>query len=172
MGILEKVQVNLPLPLLLKNLSGVLAIGLQPEIYFSGATLDHLPWQEVKKVAQQLSQKNISVTFHAPFMDLSPGAVDDKIREITAFRFNQVMDLVPYFHPRAIIFHPGYDRWRFDDDVALWVTNSLLTWRPLVERAETLAVKLALENVFEENPSILKKLLQAVHSPFLGYCLD
>jgi sugar phosphate isomerase/epimerase len=172
MGILEKVQVNLPLPLLLKNLSGVLAIGLQPEIYFSGATLDHLPWQEVKKVAQQLSQKNISVTFHAPFMDLSPGAVDDKIREITAFRFNQVMDLVPFFHPRAIIFHPGYDRWRFDDDVALWVTNSLLTWRPLVERAETLAVKLALENVFEENPSILTKLLQAVHSPFLGYCLD
>jgi len=172
MDILEKVQVNIPLPMLLRNFSGVLAMGLQPEIYFSGETLDHLPWQEIKKAARQLRQKEISVTFHAPFMDLSPGAVDDKIRQITAFRFNQVMDLVPHFHPRAIVFHPGYDRWRFDGDVALWMKNSLLTWGPLVERAETLSVRLALENVFEENPSILKKLLQAVHSPSLGYCLD
>lgn len=172
MSILQKVQVNLPLPLLLKNLSGVLAMGLQPEIYFSSASLDNLPGQEIRKAARQLRQKNISVTFHAPFMDLSPGAVDDKIRAITAFRFHQVMDLVPYFHPRAIVFHPGYDRWRFDGDVDLWMTQSLLTWKPLVERAEILAVRLALENVFEENPSILQKLLQAIPSPFLGYCLD
>jgi sugar phosphate isomerase/epimerase len=172
MSILQKVQVNLPLPLLLKNLSGVLAMGLQPEIYFGSASLDNLPRQEIREAAQQLGQQNIFVTFHAPFMDLSPGAVDDRIRAITAFRFHQVLDLVPTFHPRAIVFHPGYDRWRFDGDVELWMTQSLLTWKPLVERAESLGVKLALENVFEENPSILQRLLQAISSPCLGYCLD
>ncbi len=172
MSILQKVQVNLPWPMLLKNLPGILAMGLQPEIYFSGDSLDNLPRQEIRKAARQLEQKNIPVTFHAPFMDLSPGAVDEKIRTVTAFRFHQLLDLVPSFHPRAIVFHPGYDRWRFDGDVDLWMTQSLLTWKPLVERAETLAVRLALENVFEENPSILQKLLRAVSSPFLGYCLD
>lgn len=172
MGILEKVQVNLPFPLLLQNLNGVLEMGLQPEIYFSGKTLDNLKKEEVEKVSRKLIQKNISVTFHAPFMDLSPGAVDDKIRQVTVFRFNQVMDLVPYFHPRAIVLHPGYDRFRFDDDVALWMENSLMTWKPLTERAEEFSVRLALENVFEENPSILRKLLKAIDSPYLGYCLD
>jgi sugar phosphate isomerase/epimerase len=172
MALLAKVQVNVPFPMLLENLEGILQRGLQPEIYFSSKTLDHLSWKDVERVSQKLRQKNISVTFHAPFMDLSPGAVDEKIREITASRFSQVMDLVPYFHPRTIVFHPGYDRWRFDSDVALWLENSLLTWKPLAERAEGLSVILALENVFEENPSILWRLLEGIHSPYLGYCLD
>jgi sugar phosphate isomerase/epimerase len=133
MALLEKVQVNLPFPMLLENLEGILQTGLQPEIYFSSKTLDHLSWKEVERVSQKLRQRNISVTFHAPFMDLSPGAVDEKIREVTAFRLSQVMDLVPYFHPRSIVVHPGYDRWRFDSDVALWLENSLLTWKPLAE---------------------------------------
>jgi len=158
--------------MLLQNLDGILDFGLQPEIYFSGVTLDHLSPQDVERVARKLTLKNIPVTFHGPFMDLSPGAVDERIREVTVYRFNQVMDLIPHFHPVAIVFHPGYDRWRFDNDVDLWLEKSLLTWKPLVECAEKLSVKLALENIFEENPSILKRLLEAIDSPYLGYCLD
>jgi sugar phosphate isomerase/epimerase len=169
---LKKVQVNIPFPMLLENLERILALGIQPEVYFSGLTLDHLPWKDVQKASRKLEEKNTSVTFHAPFMDLSPGSVDEKIRQVTAFRFNQVMELVPYFRPRAIVFHAGYDRWRFDGDVDLWLENSLSTWRTLAERAEAHSVRLALENVYEENPSILRKLLEAIHSPYVGFCLD
>jgi len=172
MAVLEKVQVNLPFPMLRENLEEILEMGLQPEIYFSGRTLDLLSQKDVEKTSHKLRHKGVPVTFHAPFMDLSPGAVDEKVREVTAFRFNQVMDLATHFHPRIIVFHPGYDRWRFDGDVATWQENSLATWKPLVERAEGLGMKLALENVFEENPSILKGLLKAIASPYFGYCLD
>ena len=171
-ALLEKVQVNVPFPMLLENLEGILEMGLQPEIYFSGMTLDRLSREDVERASRRLRQKKIPVTFHGPFMDLSAGAVDEKIREVTAFRFSQVMDLVPYFEPRVIVFHPGYDRWRFDSDVALWQENSVLTWKPLAERAEALGVRLALENVFEENPSIFRGLLEAVDSSHLGWCLD
>jgi len=169
---LKKVQVNIPFPMLLENLEHILAMGIQPEVYFSGLTLDRLPWKDVQKASRKLEEKNTSVTFHAPFMDLSPGSVDEKIRQVTAFRFNQVMELVPYFQPRAIVFHAGYDRWRFDSDVNLWLENSLSIWRTLAERAEAHSVRLALENVYEENPSILGKLLEAIHSPYVGFCLD
>jgi len=172
MSILKKVQVNLPFPLLRKNLQGILDLGLQPEIFFSSKTLDQLNREEMSEVSRKLRAKDIFLTFHAPFMDLSPGAEDEKIREVTIGRFNQVLDLVPLFQPKTIVFHPGYDRWRFDSDVDLWLENSLLTWKPLVARAETLSVKLALENTFEENPSILRRLFQAINSPFLGSCLD
>ncbi len=170
--ILKKIQVNLPFPLLVENLEAIPGIGLQPEIYFSSHTLDHLSPQEVERTSRALSEKNIPVTFHGPFMDLNPGAVDEKVRELTLFRFNQVMELVPYFHPQAIVFHSGYDRWRYDDDVDLWLKNSLVAWKTLVKRAETLSVRIALENVFDENPTPLRRLLDTVDSPLLGYCMD
>lgn len=170
--LLPKVQINVPFPLLVKNLEKILDFGLQPEIYFSGATLDHLSWAEVRKTSRELCRKNLSVTFHAPFMDLNPGAVDEKIRELSRHRFEQVLALVPHFRPRAVVFHPGYDRWRYDDDVDLWLEKSLLTWKPLAERAETLSVKLAIENVFEDQPSSLQKLFSALGTPWVGYCLD
>jgi sugar phosphate isomerase/epimerase len=171
-ALLPKVQINVPFPLLVKNLERVLDIGLQPEIYFNAATLDELNWAEVRKASRELGRKNLPVTFHGPFMDLNPGAVDEKIREVTLRRFEQVFALAPFFQPRAIVFHPGYDRWRYDNNVDLWLEKSLLTWKPLAERAETLSVKLAIENVFEDHPSSLRKLFSALDSPWVGYCLD
>jgi len=171
-SLLRRVQVNLPFSLLVEQLDAVLASGLQPEVYFSGFVLDRLSPKDKERASGALRQKKVPVTFHAPFMDLNPGAVDEKVREVTAFRFGQVLDLVPLFHPRAIVLHPGYDRWRYDDDVDLWLENSLLTWKPLVARSESLSVRMALENVFEEKPEVLKRLLDEIDSPFLGYCLD
>ena len=169
---LKRVQVNLPFAMLVEHLEAVLSVGLQPEVYFSGFALDRLSPAEVEKTSAALRGGNVPVTFHAPFMDLNPGAVDERVREVTAFRFEQVLKLVPHFQPRSIVFHPGYDRWRYDDDLDLWRENSLLTWKPLVRKAEALGVKMALENVFEENPEPLRSLLEKVDSPFLGYCMD
>jgi len=170
--LLQRVQVNIPFPMLVENVEAVLAIGLQPEIYFSGFALDRLSWAEVERTSKALRDKNTPVTFHAPFMDLNPGAVDERIREITVLRFRQVLKLASYFHPRNIVLHPGYDRWRYDDDVDLWLKNSLFTWKPLLEEAEALSARLALENVFDENPEPLRRLLDEMNSPYLGYCLD
>lgn len=169
---LSRVQVNLPFPMLLENLETVVEMRLQPEIFFSGRVLDHLAPGDVEKAAQRLGAARIPVTFHAPFMDLNPGAVDDRVREVTLTRCHQLLDLAPSFHPRAVVFHPGYDRWRYDGDADLWLERSLLTWEILVARAEKIAVKMALENVFEENPATLRRLLASVNSPFLGYCMD
>ena len=170
--ILQKIQVNLPFPLLVKNLEAIVEVGLQPELYFNGHTLDHLSPREVERTSRALSKKNIPVTFHGPFMDLNPGAVDERVRELTLFRFRQLMELVPRFHPLAIVLHPGYDRWRYDGDVDLWLKNSLATWKLIIEKAEALPVRIALENVFDENPKPLRRLLEAIDSPLLGYCMD
>lgn len=171
-ALLPKVQINIPFHLLVRNLDRILEVGLQPEIYFNGQTLDQLSFAEVRKTSQELRRKGLSVTFHAPFMDLNPGAVDERIRQATVHRFEQVLALVPFFQPRAVVFHPGYDRWRYDNNLDLWLEKSLLTWKPIVERAEALSVKLAIENVFEDHPSSLLKLFSALDSPWAGSCLD
>ena len=78
--LLKRVQVNLPFPMLVENLDAVLEAGLQPEIYFNGFTLDRLSPAEVERTSESLCGKRVPLTFHAPFMDLNPGAVDERVR--------------------------------------------------------------------------------------------
>lgn len=158
--------------MLVENLGAILDLGLQPEVYFSGHTLDRLSAAEAERTGQALGRHHIPVTFHGPFLDLNPGGIDEKVREVTLFRFGQILDLVPCFQPRTIVLHPGYDRWRYDGDIDLWLKKSLITWKPLAEKAEKLSVRIALENVFDHIPTPLKRLLDEVDSPFLGYCMD
>jgi hypothetical protein len=56
------------------------------EIYFSSNSLDNINDSGITKLKEKLEYKP-SITIHAPFMDLSPGAVDSKVRAVTIERF-------------------------------------------------------------------------------------
>jgi len=105
-------------------------------------------------------------------MDLSPGGVDKKIKEVTLDRFTKVIELALLFKPKTIVFHPGYEKWKFNGNVDLWFKSSLQTWRPLVKEAEALGLTLAIENVFEESPDSLKALLEKIDSTHFRFCFD
>lgn len=105
-------------------------------------------------------------------MDLSPGAVDIKIRKTTRERLFEFLRIAALFAPKLIVFHPGYNKWFFDGNVKLWLENSLTTWLPIVEVAEEMGIPLAVENIFEEEPSSLLQLLTAVNSPLFNFCFD
>lgn len=166
------VQVNVPYPMLLERIDFVAEKGIHPEIYLSGTDLDRCREEDLERIARHLGQKKLEVTLHGPFMDLSPGGVDPKIKEVTFERLSRTIEVAQILRPKVIVFHPGYDRWRFDGDVRLWLESSLDTWRPLVKRAEAVGVTLALENVFEETPESLQALLKKIDSPSLGFCFD
>jgi sugar phosphate isomerase/epimerase len=166
------IQVNIPWRMLLQNLDFVLDKRINPEIYFSGDALDTCREADMRRVAEALSSRGLSTTVHAPFMDLSPGGMDSKIKSATIERLHQTISTAALFAPNMITFHPGYNRWVFDGDVPFWLDSSLATWRPIVERAEKLNLYLALENVFEEEPSGLQRLIEGIGSPHLGFCYD
>ena len=168
----KRIQVNVPYRMLLDQLDFVVEKELNPEIYFNGEALDNYREADLLKINTALSQKGLSVTIHAPFMDLSPGGVDSKIKNATIERLNQTLDVAAFFQTRMIIFHPGYNKWFFDGNVELWLESSLKTWEPLVVKAETIDVPLAIENIFEEEPSSLEKLISAIDSPYFNFCFD
>ena len=109
---------------------------------------------------------------HGPFMDLSPGAADEAIRHATVERFRQTLQVATYLKPAVVVLHAGYDDRRFDGDVELWLSQSLKTWEPLIRKAEVMGAVIALENVFEENPFAMGKLMDAFPSKHFGVCLD
>jgi sugar phosphate isomerase/epimerase len=144
---------------------------LNLEIYFGSAVLDSISTDEIKGLRDMLDYRP-SLSIHAPFMDLSPAAVDSKVRRATVERFSHVFDIAETLRPKTVVFHSGYEKWKYALDVGLWLEKSLLTWRPLHERALSLGVKIAIENIFEDGPSNLKLLMEHMGSAAFGICFD
>jgi sugar phosphate isomerase/epimerase len=166
------VHINVPYSMLLHRIDFAIENRIHPEIYFSSDDLDALQEKEVNDLAETLHRGELEITLHGPFMDLSPGGVDRRIKEVTSQRFLKMIKLAQFFKPKTIVFHPGYERWKFDGDVGLWLESSLQTWRPLVKEAEKLGLILAVENVFEETPEPLGALLKEINSPHFRFCFD
>jgi sugar phosphate isomerase/epimerase len=166
------IHVNVPYSMLVQRIDFAIMSRIHPEIYFSGEDLDACREREVKRVAEALHQSELEITFHGPFMDLSPGGVDKKIKEVTLDRLRKVIELALFFKPKTIVFHPGYEKWKFDGNVELWLKSSLQTWKPLVREAEEMGLCIAIENVFEESPDPLKALLEEINSPHFRFCFD
>ncbi len=144
---------------------------LNLEIYFGSRRIDNLKKKDIIKLKNKLDY-NPRLTVHAPFMDLSPGAVDSRVREITIKRFFDVLDLAEVLKPKIVVFHSGYDKWKYDERVDIWLEGSLKTWKPVNERAEALGVKIAVENIFEDEPTNLKLLMEEMNSKNFGICFD
>jgi hypothetical protein len=75
-------HVHIPFSRLSEHLDLIREKSLNLELYFAGDVLDSITPSDVQK-AKELLDYNPSLSFHAPFMDLSPGAVDSLVREAT-----------------------------------------------------------------------------------------
>ncbi|MCL5062928.1 MAG: sugar phosphate isomerase/epimerase [Nitrospirae bacterium] len=144
---------------------------LNLEIYFSSNALDSINTDPLPKLKNTLDY-NPSLSFHAPFMDLSPGAIDSKVRDATIERFNHIIDIAETLKPKSIVFHSGYEKWKYALKVEVWLEKSLQTWRPLNERAKNIGVKIAIENIFEDEPTNLRFLMEHMNSDNFGVCFD
>lgn len=166
------IHVNVPYPLLKDRLGALRKHKLNPEIYFSGNILDNIEKEELIKIGTELRTAGLSITFHAPYMDISPGTPDAKIRAVVLERLGQVLDLAEDIRPKAVVVHGAYDRWRFDGNVDMWLKNSLEVWPTLVRKAGKIGTVLAMENVFDIHPEPIRRLLDAIDSPHIGHCFD
>ena len=166
------IHINVPYSMLLHRIDFAIQNQIHPEIYFSGEDLDTSHEEDLRRLSGALRENQLEVSIHGPFMDLSPGGVDPRIKEVTRDRLLKTIELAHFFNPTMIVFHPGYERWKFDGNINLWLESSLQTWRPLVKEAEERGLTLAIENVFEESPDPIKNLLEEIHSPHFRFCFD
>jgi len=166
------IHINVPYSMLLQRIDFAIKNRINPEIYFSAEDLDACQEKDVRQLAEILHRNELEISLHGPFMDLSPGGVDKRIKEVTLDRLTKVIELALFLKPKTIVFHPGYEKWKFDGDVELWLKNSLQTWRPLVREAEEMGLVIAIENVYEDSPDSIETLLEEIHSPHFRFCFD
>jgi len=171
--LLDRVQVNAPYRQLVdKYLELFLRYGINPEIGFDALALETASQEAMTEMARLMEEQGRTITFHGPFMDLAPGGLDERIREVTAWRLQRTMELVPVFRPQSVVFHAGYDHRRYHAHREEWLSWSLATWEPLIRQAEDLGVVIHLENVYEHTPEMILALIEKISSKNLGFCLD
>ena len=171
--IIPVIQVNIPFTMLYESyLSLFMENGINPEIGFDAIALDQFSFSDFRGIAKQIHKRGLSVTLHAPFMDLSPGSPDPAVRALTRHRFKQISELVPIFRPRAVVCHTGWDNKRYWDSKDTWIQYSLELWSWFAEIVRKDRAVLMLENVYEENPYEFLELYRHLKDQDVGFCLD
>ncbi|HUJ17454.1 MAG TPA: sugar phosphate isomerase/epimerase family protein [Nitrospirota bacterium] len=168
---MEPIHIHIPYPKLRDYIELLRKREYDLEIYLSAAVLDQLEREDLEKLGKNLDW-NPALTLHAPFMDLNPGAVDPMIQSVTQVRFRQLMNAAAIMKPRAAVFHGSYDRWRYGGRKDVWLHNSLGTWHKVMDTAESIGMRVAVENVFDEDPEAIRMLIEAIGRPGFGFCFD
>lgn len=166
------VHAHVPYSRLTEYLPYIVTNRINPEIFFSAAALDQIIWEELAAHAQSLRAAGLRTTIHAPFLDLNPGAVDPLIRSVTAGRFRQVFKAAGFLTPRVIVCHPGYDDLHYCNNRIDWLKNSITFWREFTDAARETGTVIAIENIFDSDPSMLRALLEEVDDPVFRHCFD
>lgn len=168
----NNIHAHVPYVRLREHLDFAIAHRINPEVFFPAEALDQLVWEELACSAETLHAAGLKTTIHAPFLDLNPGAIDSSIRAATRHRISQVLKAAELLRPRVIVVHPGYDDLNYGDHRLQWLKNSIDFWREFVPQAREIGTILAIENIFEKEPSTIKALLEEIDDPALRHCFD
>lgn len=168
-----QVQVNAPFSMLWERyLPLFLEQGLNPEIGLDASSLDCFSQRDFAKVADMFHKAGLSITLHAPFQDLVPGALDAKILAASRSRLQDAFDQLDIFQARSIVCHIGYESRHYQWLEDRWLDHSIGTWAPLADQAARQGTLLTLENVYETEPQLIKELLTRLRGVKVGFCLD
>ncbi len=77
------IHINVPYSMLLHRIDFAIKNRIHPEIYFSAEDLDICNEREAQQLSKTLQENQLETTLHGPFMDLSPGGVDRRVKEVT-----------------------------------------------------------------------------------------
>jgi sugar phosphate isomerase/epimerase len=168
----KRVFAHVPYLQMQEHLPFILERRINPEIFLSADALDTLDTAQLAATASALRSEGLSCTIHSPFMDLNPGSLERLLRDATMHRFNQVLDAAEILRPEVMVFHPGFDRWRYGEATAAWLDMSVVAWQHVLGRIRGVGSVIAVENIFEEEPSTLKALFEAVDDPLFRHCFD
>ncbi|MBW1974094.1 MAG: sugar phosphate isomerase/epimerase [Deltaproteobacteria bacterium] len=164
--------VNMPYRLLDKYREYIFRFRINVEIGVRGDELDVVPVKEFEKLGKVLKSNDVMFTLHGPFWDLCPGSEDPLVRQVTRLRFHQLMDIAEVMRPVQVVLHTGFDPRHHRGLRDAWIERAVEVLESIVKRAEHAGFPIALENVWEESPHVHRTIIDAINSPFLGFCLD
>lgn len=114
-----------------------------------------------------------ALTLHGPFLDMASGSPDPRIGAVCASRYSHAIRIAAELGAEQIVFHANFIGSLHNNFYRTgWHKRNVEFWRPMADYAQMHGVKIALENMWEFDPTIIGDLLSEINHPFLRACLD
>jgi sugar phosphate isomerase/epimerase len=107
--------------------------------------------------------------FHAPFNELCPAAIDPAVLAVAKSRCAQAYALARSYGIRKMVFHSGYVPLVYFKEY--FAERSVAFWREFL-RDKPANAQFFLENVLEDEPDLLRGVIEGVDDPRFRLCLD
>lgn len=108
-------------------------------------------------------------SIHGPFMDLFPASNDPEIIKVVKKRFLDVYETAKLFDAKHLVLHAGFIPKAFFPDS--WLENCTNFWKDFLSHIGD-DIEIHIENVCEDDYSLISELIKAVDSPIFSACID
>lgn len=143
-------------------------LGLELAEYCTAYNMDE-HFGETDALVQRKIKGITNLTFHAPYNELFPCAIDPKARELARCRYLQAIALAAKYGAAKVIIHGGYNPKIYYP--CWYIEQSIVFWQRFLKELPD-GIQIVLENVLEEEPEMLVDIVKAVDDPLLKLCLD
>jgi sugar phosphate isomerase/epimerase len=110
---------------------------------------------------------------HGAFYDLISASLDPDVVQLTRERYRQNLHVAQELGAGYVVFHASYmGILKLPDYRPGWHRRQVDFWSRFVEEAAASGLFLLLENMWEDDPTIITDVLAEVNSPNLRACLD
>ena len=113
--------------------------------------------------------------FHGAFYDMVSASIDPEIVALTLNRYRQNLAIADRLGGQYVVFHanymggPSFNLPEYRDG---WEKRQVAFWREFAEEAATRGIYVLLENMWADDPRILRNILEAVDNGYFRACLD
>lgn len=148
-------------------------LGLELQEFHNPDILDN-DWRSVvREYRAHLNGFDGELTLHGAFIDLISGSPDKRVAALALERYLQNLDIAKELGAHLIDFHANYVS-LVDHPSYLpgWENRQVDFWGPLAEKATELDITFVLENMWEPDPCIIRRVLDRIDSTHLKACLD
>ncbi len=137
----------------------------KPEILDDEKTLNHI-------ISKYKSLKRNNDTLHGVFFDIVLDSCDSKIRDISIQRVESSLRIANELNVKKVIFHTNYINFMAKSEFYRdnWVKKNVEVYLDLLAKFPDITIYV--ENMFDEDPYLLKRLLEEADHPRLKCCLD
>ena len=108
-------------------------------------------------------------SMHGPFIDLFPASKDPAIVEVVKKRFSEAYKTAKTLNARHLVFHAGFiPKAYYPKD---WLNNCTVFWKDFLSNIGE-DIEIHIENVCEDDFSLINDLIESIHNPIFSACLD
>lgn len=149
-----------------------LDVGIEIQDFTQPELLDGDYMGRVEDYKEKLQGFDKPISIHGPFLDLKPFSPDLEIRRVSIEKYKKALIVARELKAEYIVFHSQINPW-INEPSMRKLNNEMQRdfWNHILDEVDFEGT-IIIENVFEDDPVLIKELIEIIDKPNIRICLD